>query len=144
MRTPRSAARVVKRIATGVPVPSPRLKVVPPAVVTRRFPTRTNLSNAARSNRSIGRLPPPRQLCPATPATHLESTGVGANKQALPGRGKAISRVGIKTKFRRYGNAPCCRRVADDGWGGRGQGSHIVFRPKIWGNGRWPVLGRGG
>jgi hypothetical protein len=38
-RTRRCAARVVKRIAAGVPVPSPKVKVDPAAVVTRRFPT---------------------------------------------------------------------------------------------------------
>ena len=40
---PRSATRVVKRIAAGVPVPSPKVKLEPPAVVTRRFPARINL-----------------------------------------------------------------------------------------------------
>jgi hypothetical protein len=43
-------------------------------------------------------------LNPATPATHLEPTGVGANNQTPQGRGKAISRAGIKTKFQRHGN----------------------------------------
>src|SRR5262249_9447825 len=63
-RTPRSAARVVKRIAAGVPVPSPRVKVRPPALVTRRFPVRTNLPNISRSNRSIGRLLRARPFLP--------------------------------------------------------------------------------
>jgi hypothetical protein len=62
-RTPRSAARVVKRMAARDPVPSPKLKVEPPAVVTRRFPPRIKLLNTARSNRSIGGLLP-RRLVP--------------------------------------------------------------------------------
>ena len=33
-----SAARVVKRTATGWPVPSPKVKTVPREVVTRMFP----------------------------------------------------------------------------------------------------------
>src|SRR5262249_14292055 len=53
---PRSTAWVAKRIATGLPLPSPTLNVDPLAVVTRRFPLRTSLSSASRSNRSIGRL----------------------------------------------------------------------------------------
>src|SRR5580704_17917282 len=56
------------------------VKVEPPAVETRRFPTRINLSNAIRSNRSIGRLPPINNLRFATPEIQLESTGVGANR----------------------------------------------------------------
>src|SRR4029450_5406640 len=60
-RTPLWAARVVKRMAAeDVPVLSPKVKVDPPAVVTRRFPARINLANISRTNQSIGRLLPRR------------------------------------------------------------------------------------
>jgi len=49
---------VVKRIATGRPLPSPNVKTDPREVVTRRVPVRISPANAARSNRSIGRIPP--------------------------------------------------------------------------------------
>src|SRR5215831_10911994 len=75
-RTPRWAARVVKRIAAGVPVPSPRVKVDPPAVVTRRFPVRTNLPNISRSNQSIGRFLHAR---PSPPYAADFRHGVAAN-----------------------------------------------------------------
>src|ERR1700687_3004481 len=97
MRTPRSAAREVKRIATGLPVPSPKAKVDPPAVVTRRFPARINPSNAHRSNRSIGRLLPHQALNPAMPSTQLPSTGV--EHKLVPSGTRAI-----KTKSFRRGN----------------------------------------
>jgi hypothetical protein len=51
-----SAARLAKRIATGVPEPSPQLKVDPAAVVTRRSPVRNSVWQTTRSNRSTGRL----------------------------------------------------------------------------------------
>jgi len=44
--------------ATGRPLPSPNVKADPRAVVTRRVPVRISPANAARSNRSIGRIPP--------------------------------------------------------------------------------------
>jgi hypothetical protein len=96
MRTPRSAARLAKRIATGFPEPSPKVKVDPPAVVTRRFPTGISLSNAHRSNRSIGRLLPHQALNHAMPSTQLTSTGVERFLAAL-GR--------IRTKSLRHSNA---------------------------------------
>src|SRR5205809_7240794 len=51
-----SAAWLANRMATGVPVPSPQLKVDPVAVVTWRVPVRISLWHTARSNRSIGLL----------------------------------------------------------------------------------------
>src|SRR5262249_33040996 len=65
----RSTAGVAKRIATGLPLPSPTLNVDPLAVVTRRSPLRTSLSSTTRSNRSIGRLLPPSSRSP-----HLAET----------------------------------------------------------------------
>src|SRR6266852_9504503 len=56
MRMSRSAARVLKRTATGVPVPSPKTNVVPRAVVTRKFPRRIIDPNANCNNRSMGDL----------------------------------------------------------------------------------------
>src|SRR5262249_8839016 len=78
-RTPRWAARVMKRIAAGVPVPSPRVKVDPPAVVTRRFPVRTNLPNISRSNQSIGRFLHAR---PSPPYAAGFRHGVGRERSA--------------------------------------------------------------
>jgi hypothetical protein len=98
---PRSTAGVAKRIATGLPLPSPNLNVDPLAVVTRRFPLRTSLSNTTRSNRSIGRLltpvvafASPQASCPKTPRprrhaqdamakTQLASTGVAGEQVRL-------------------------------------------------------------
>jgi hypothetical protein len=40
---PHSAARVTKRTATGLPVPSPQVKVVPREVVTLKVPRRTKV-----------------------------------------------------------------------------------------------------
>ena len=64
----------VNRTATGVPVPSPNVNVDPSARRQAKISARINFSNAARSNRSIGRLPHASSLSPATPATQLEST----------------------------------------------------------------------
>src|SRR5437016_4851930 len=75
MSMPRSADRVVKRIAAGLPQPSPKVNVDPPTVVTRRFPARIKFSNAHRSNRSIGRLLP-HQARTGHASTQLTSTGV--------------------------------------------------------------------
>src|SRR5690349_16033317 len=54
-----SAWRLAKRIATGFPIPSPKVKVVPREVVTRKLPRRIKWLSKTRSNRSIGRLPTP-------------------------------------------------------------------------------------
>src|SRR5262245_30532008 len=95
---PSCAAREVNRIATGDPVLSPKVKIEPPTVVTRRFPVRINFPSAARSNRSIGRL-----------HRHAQDT-IGV-QPALPqdlGRGSARPRarpdLGIKTKSASRGN----------------------------------------
>ena len=42
---PHSAARVVKRTATGVPVPSPKVNVVPREVVSLKVPRRRKVLN---------------------------------------------------------------------------------------------------
>ena len=42
---PHSAARVVNRTETGVPVPSPKVKVVPRDVVSLKVPRRKKVLN---------------------------------------------------------------------------------------------------
>ncbi len=54
-KIPSSAARVAKRTATGVPVPSPNVYVAPREVVTVKVPRWINRPSKNRSNRSIGR-----------------------------------------------------------------------------------------
>src|SRR5262249_988480 len=63
MRMARWAAALVKRIAAGRPVPSPKVKADPRAGVTRRGPVAISFPNAARGNRSIGRILPRRGPC---------------------------------------------------------------------------------
>ena len=50
---PHSAARVVKRTDTGLPVPSPNVKVVPRDVVSRKVPRRTNVSFVKVEDRHV-------------------------------------------------------------------------------------------
>src|SRR5262245_18762868 len=101
----RSAAGVVKRIAAGRPLPSPKVKTDPRVLVTRRVPVRISPANAARSNRSIGRIPPATVVL-ATPATQLPLTGVGTHGSGCgPSRSAALPAARIKTKSLRDGNA---------------------------------------
>src|SRR5262249_36978057 len=103
----------MKRIAAGGPVPSPKAKLEPAAVLTRRFPVRINRPNAARSNRSIGRLLPRR---PASPVPQQASAVVGC-QQVAPRSDRdrlPLSDTRIKTKSLGRGNGLSCKRLGGE------------------------------
>src|SRR5438094_2558913 len=103
-----SAAWLANRMATGVPVPSPQLKVDPVAVVTWRVPVRISLWHTARSNRSIGllhRLNIVSRACDAL-------GGAAANRRLAA---RSFSRWRIRTNSAECRNALAPSQARQDG-----------------------------
>ena len=123
MMTPRWAADVMKRIATGRPVPSPKEKTEPPAVVIRRVPRRTNRLSNKSSSRSIGRphhvqlepdplpSPQPDQVRRTSPIYALDGTildqspGFPAMRRPVPRHGLTFARLWVKQRIRMVARA---------------------------------------
>jgi len=121
-----SAARLANRTATGVPVPSPQLKVDPVAVVTWRVPVRISLWHTARSNRSIGllhRLNIVSRACDAL-------DGAAANRRLAA---RSFSRWRIRTNSAECRNALAPSQARQEGLPPQPGG--ILFWPKMAGKG---------
>src|ERR1700674_3886792 len=95
MRMSRSAARVLKRTETAVPVPSPKTNVVPRALVTPKFPRRTIDPNANCNNRSMGDL----RLTDAIPTGTTGESFNPSPQYRQDGQPGAPSRAGQQTRI---------------------------------------------
>ena len=123
MMTPRWAAGVMKRIATGRPVPSPKVKTRPRAVVIRRVPRRTNRLSNKSSSRSIGRphhvlsnrtrlpSPQPDQVRRTSPNMRWtarlldQSPSFPAMRRPIPRHGLTFARLWVKQRIRMVARA---------------------------------------
>src|SRR5262249_37601600 len=116
----------MKRTATGGPVRSPSVNVLPPAAVTRSVPRWTNLLKKNGSKRSIRRLHRRSSSC-------LREARAPAVPQAQAGGKSAVSGGGCSERGD-YNKVP---PAPQSGHAPPSRGNRLTFAP-LWAKGRNP------